>query len=214
MAVQEAPDQTERTLESSCPTCGAPAQRGQLVCLECGSRIALAYRRPPSWKIPVVIAVVVGALALTGAVLAYTAIDDDAKDEAAAVPLKPEKAAAPEEAGSANEKTASAGKPAAATTPEGLVPNGELYTWPKDLRGFTVVLLSTEDRASATSLANSVAESKAAKTGVIRADDFETLPKGFFVVFAGSYKTRARADRAAARLGATYQGAFTQLVRR
>ena len=49
---------------------------------------------------------------------------------------------------------------------------------------------------------------------MIRSDDFETLPKGFFVVFGGSYKTRAQADRATARLGAKYQGAFTQLVRR
>jgi hypothetical protein len=94
------------------------------------------------------------------------------------------------------------------------VPDGKLYTWPRDLSAFTVVLLSTEDRASATSLANTVADAKAAKTGVIRSDDFETLPQGFFIVFGGSYKTRARADRAAARLGASYQGAFAQLVRR
>ena len=47
VAVQEAPAQTERRLDASCPTCGAPAERGQLVCLECGSRIALAYKRPP-----------------------------------------------------------------------------------------------------------------------------------------------------------------------
>lgn len=216
MAVQGTPDQTGRTLDSSCPTCGAPAQRGQLVCLECGSRIALAYRRPPSWKIPVAMAVVVGALAVAGAVFAYEAIGADAKDEAAAVPLKPKKAAAApkKKAAPAEEKKAPAEEPAAATTPEGLVPKGKLYTWPKDLRAFTVVLLSTEDRASATSFASSVANSKAAKTGVIRADDFETLPKGFFVVFGGSYNTRARADRAAARLGAKYRGAFTQLVRR
>lgn len=216
MAVQGTPDQTERTLDSSCPTCGAPAQRGQLVCLECGSRIALAYRRPPSWKIPVAIAVVVGALAVTGAVFAYEAIGDDAEDEVAAVPLKPKKAAAApqKKAAPATETKAPAEKPAAATTPEGLVLKGKLYAWPKDLRAFTVVLLSAEDRASATSFASSVADAKAAKTGVIRADDFETLPKGFFVVFGGSYKTRARADRAAARLGAKYRGAFTQLVRR
>ena len=77
-----------------------------------------------------------------------------------------------------------------------------------------MVLLSTEDRATATTFAKSVAKAKDAKAGVIRADDFETLPKGFYVVFGGSYETRARADRAAARLGAKYQGAFAQRVRR
>ena len=91
---------------------------------------------------------------------------------------------------------------------------GELYTWPRDLRAFTVVLLSAEDRATAMSFARSAAKTKAAKIGVIRANEFRTLPKGFFVVFAGSYKTRARADLAAARLGVRYRGAFAQRVRR
>jgi len=204
MQVQEAPDQPERTLDASCPTCGAPAERGQLVCLECGSRIALAYKRPPSWRIPVAITVLVAALAVAGAVFAYNAIGDDAEDEVAAVPLKPKKAT------SAPKKQTAAEKPAAAG--DGLVPKGELYTWPKDLRGYTVVLHSSEDRGTATSFARSAAESQDAKVGVIRADDFRTLPKGFFVVFRGSYKTRARADLAAARLGVTYSGAFAQRV--
>jgi septal ring-binding cell division protein DamX len=208
MAVHEAPDQTGPRLDSSCPTCGAPAERGQLVCLECGSRIALAYRRPPSWRIPVAITVLVAALAVAGAVFALNAIGDDAKDEVAAVPLKPKKPAP------ASKRRAAAETPAAATTPEGLVQKGALYTWPKDLRAFTVVLLSAEDRATAMSFARSAAKSKAAKIGVIRASDFESLPKGFFVVFGGSYKTRARADLAAARLGVRYRGAFAQRVRR
>ena len=208
MAVQGASEQTERRLDSSCPTCGAPAERGQLVCLECGSRIALAYRRPPSWRVPAAIALLVGALAVAGAVFALNAIGDDAKDEVAAVPLKPKKAA------TAPKKNPAAETPAAATTPEGLVAKGELYTWPRDLRAFTVVLLSAEDRATAMSFARSAAKTKAAKIGVIRANEFRTLPKGFFVVFAGSYKTRARADLAAARLGVRYRGAFAQRVRR
>ena len=223
MTVQEAPDQAERTLDSNCPTCGAPAERGQLVCLECGSRIALAYKRPPSWKLPIAIVAVVGALAVTGAVLAYEAIDDDAKNEVAATPLKPKQTSdvRPQTSGKkakgkaqpkAKAKPKAEPKPAASS--EGLVPKGKLYTWPRDLKAFTVILLSSEDRASATAVANSVADANDAKTGVIRSNDFVTLPKGFFVVFGGSYKTRARADRAAARLGAKYQGAFAQLVRR
>lgn len=202
----------ERKLESSCPTCGAPAERGQLVCLECGSRIALAYRRPPSWKIPVAITVLLAALVVAGSVFAYEAIDDEAKDEVAATPLKPKKAEPKKKARTEPEKPA--GEPKAPPAAGGLVPRGKLYTWPRDLRAFTVVLLSAEDRPTATAFANGVADAKDAKAGVIRSDDFETLPKGFFVVFGGVYKTRARADSAAARLGRKYQGAFTQLVRR
>lgn len=208
--------QEERKLESSCPTCGAAAERGQLVCLECGSRIALAYRRPPSWKIPVAITVLLGALVVAGSILGYEAIDDEAKDEVAATPLKPKKAAPKKKAAAKKERQKSEPKPKEEPKPAagGLVPKGKLYTWPRDLRAFTVVLLSAEDRPTATAFANSVADAKDAKTGVIRSDDFVTLPKGFFVVFGGVYKTRARADRAAARLGRKYQGAFTQLVKR
>ncbi len=213
------PEQAERKLDSNCPTCGAPAERGQLVCLECGARIALAYKRPPSWKLPIAIVVVVGLLAMAGAVAAYEAIDDDAKEEVAEAPLRPkEVSGVRSQVSGAKDKPRAKPKakatPEPATTSEGLVPVGELYRWPRDLNAFTVVVLSTEDRATATTFAKSVAEAKDAKTGVIRADDFETLPKGFYVVFGGSYKTRARADRAAARLGAKYRGAFTQLVRR
>ena len=77
------------------------------------------------------------------------------------------------------------------------------------------VVNSTEDSAGATAFARSAAKSNAAKFGVLRANDFKTLPKGFYVVFAGCYKTRERADarhRAAGR--ASTSGAFTQLVRR
>lgn len=206
----------DHSLESSCPTCGAPAQRGQLACLECGSRIALAYRRPPSWKIPVAITVLLAAFVVAGSVLAYEAIDDEAKDEVAATPLKPKQApkkkatAKKAERKKAKAKRKSRPKPASG----GLVPRGKLYRWPRDLRAFAVVLLSAEDRPSATAFAKSVADAKDAKAGVIRSNDFATLPKGFFVVFGGAYKTRARADRAAARLGRKYEGAFTQLVRR
>ena len=245
MPVEEAPPRTQGT---PCPTCGAPAERGQLVCLECGSRIALAYRRPPSWKIPVAIVATIAVLAVAGGVLAYDAIDDEASDEVAATPLNPKKGASTnsstdseeneqtnteKETTAAKERTAAERRKEAAakkkaaeqkaarkrlagggTTPEGLVKKGKLYTWPRGLDNFTVVVLSTEDRASATAFANQVADAKAAKAGVIRSDDFETLPTGFYIVFAGSYPTQARADRAAARLGRRYQGAFPQLVRR
>ena len=166
----EAPDQPERKLDSSCPTCGAPAERGQLVCLECGSRIALAYRRPPSWKLPIAIVVGVGVLAMAGAVFAYEAIDDEAKEEVAQTPLKPKKTTETSDSQTSGQSTAKAeaeaeGRAQAAAASEGLVPKGDLYTWPRDLQAFTVVLLSTEDRASATTFAKSAAEAKDAKTG-------------------------------------------------
>ena len=198
--------QTERPAPAteSCPICGAAAERGQLVCLECGSRVALTYRRPPSWRIPVAIAVVVVGLFLVGAAVAVTAIGNDAEQEVAAAPPRP--AAATSNAG----RTA----PRTATRTKGLVRRGDLYTWPRDLQGYTVVINSTENRDGAVAFARSAAKRRPAKVGVIRADDFRSLPQGFYIVFGGSYPSRAQADKATARLGDRFSGAFTQRVRR
>jgi len=219
---------------TSCPTCGAPADRGQLMCLECGSRIALSYRRPPSWKVPVAISAVLLVLAGAGAVLGYQALDEEAEQEVAAVPARVDddesSAASTAEDTETDQSETTDTQPETETEPEtptetetapqpnaeedGLVEDGPLYTWPRSLRGFTVVLLSNEDRPSAASFARSAAATRPEKIGVIRSDDFSTLPTGFFVVFAGRYDTRAEATRAASRLGASFPGAFPQLVRR
>jgi septal ring-binding cell division protein DamX len=200
--------------ETTCPTCGAPAQRGQLVCLECGGRIALTYRRPPSWKIPVVITFLVAALVIAGAVVAYQAVADDARREADATPARPRVSPTDTPAKPEAGKTGAGAKAASApATPGAIVKRGDLYSWPKDLSDFTVVLLSAEDRASATAFARS-ATTGGDKLGVIRSNGFRTLPKGFYVVFAGQYPTRAKADDAAARLGKRFNGAFAQAVTR
>lgn len=205
-------DHADRSrVHANCPRCGAPAERGQLVCLECGSRIALTYRRPPSWKVPVAICVAVIALFLIGAVVAVTAIGDDAKREVAAAPPRPQPPGKASKESASEKPGSPASEPAPATD---IVLRGALYAWPQTLTGFTVVINSTEDRASAASFAESAAKSRAAKIGVIRGDDFRTLPKGFYVVFAGYYAIREQADQASVRLGKSFKGAFTQPVRR
>lgn len=227
---------------ASCPTCGAPAEEGQLVCLECGSRVTLGYRRPPSWRVPVAIVLGVLLLAIVVAAVALKEIGEGAEREVGSTPIKaPESSAAKGAGGREPEGKAKREKDAARegrgerrpsprepaerklarkpTAPApasgtGLVQRGILYAWPRDLRAFTIVLLSAEDRASADRFARSASEGRPAKIGVLRADDFESLPKGFFVVFAGQYKDRPTADRAAARLGRRFSGAFPQLVER
>jgi hypothetical protein len=248
-------DRQADTADTRCPVCAAGAERGQLICLECGSRIALRHRRPPSWKVPVAIVIGVLVLASAGGVLAYEALDADARREADAAPPRVADPAedADEGAGSAEPEESdseesesqdsaerepslggapdgasggdAAGDDAPATPDEApaeapavpageLVPDGELFTWPRTLRGFTVVVQSTEDRGSATTFARSVAESSDGQVGVISSADFQTIPEGFFVVFVGRYDGRPGAERAAVRLGRTYPGAFPQAVRR
>ena len=187
----------------SCPTCGAPTEEDQLVCLECGSRVALDYRRPPSWRVPVAIIAAVVLLVAAASAIALKEIGDDAEREAARTPIK---------ARDGGDENAGRRRPARATG--ALMRRGALYSWPRQLEGFTVVLQRTEDRASADEFARSAAEGAPAKIGVLRTDDFGSLEPGFFVVFAGHYRTRELADRAAGRLGGRFGGAVAQLVER
>ena len=206
------------------------------MCLECGSRVALGYRRPPDWRVPAAIVAGVLLLAVAGAAIALDKVGDEADREVSSTPIKleerekesaaqkqkaakgesrpatkkPEAKKEPEAKKPATERQA----PAAPATGTALVKRGILYDWPPELKAFTVVLLSAEDRASAERFARSASKGMPAKIGVIRADDFESLPKGFYIVFAGSYEDRATADKAVARLGKRFSGAFPQLVER
>ena len=198
-----------RRNDTACPTCGAPAEEGQLVCLECGSRVALDYRRPPSWRVPAAILAAVVLLVLGGTAFAIKRIGDDAEREVSRTPVKV--------GGQAGGKSSATKKPAAKKEAAGraeLVKQGPLYAWPRELEGFTVVLLSAEDRPRAEEFARSASEGAPAKIGVIRADDFKSLPQGFYVVFAGHYEDRATADRALARLKPRFSGAFAKEVTR
>lgn len=184
----------------ACPTCGAPTADDQLVCLECGSRVALDYRRPPSWRVPVAIIAAVVLLIAVASAIALNRIGDDAEREIGRTPIK----------SGSGKKDDARERPAEPA----LVKQGALYTWPPDLDGFTVVLQRTEDRPSAEEFARSASEGAPAKIGVLRTDDFTNLEGGFFVVFAGRYESRRLAEAAAERLDERFAGAVPQAIER
>src|SRR4051794_41630527 len=93
-AAQEAP----ATEQLTCPSCGAPAEAGQLMCLECGSRLALDYQRPPSWRLPAAIVGMVLLLAGIGVAIALAAVTNDASKTSAAAPTTQPAAAPPQSA--------------------------------------------------------------------------------------------------------------------
>src|SRR4051794_23463604 len=70
----------------ACPNCGAPADPRQLMCLECGSRLALDSQRPPSWRLPAAIVAVVLLIVGIGVVVALAAVTDDANKTTASAP--------------------------------------------------------------------------------------------------------------------------------
>src|SRR5438270_7686330 len=83
---------------TSCPNCGAPADPGQLMCLECGSRLALDYDRPPSWRLPAAIVAAVLLIAGIGVAVALAAVTGDANKTTAAAPTQPAVAPPPQSA--------------------------------------------------------------------------------------------------------------------
>jgi hypothetical protein len=200
--------------QASCPHCGEPAENDQLVCLRCGGRIALDYRRPPGWKLPTAI---VGAVALVAAVAfgwALSDITDNAKTEVANAPGgNPTGAAKPKAPAPATPRQPAATKKApAATAP---TPSATAFnppgTWPGPINGFTVVLTSTDNGGSAKDTARSVKQS-GVPAGYLRSNDYPSLQKGFWYVYGGVYKTRGQAEKAAAKFGKGYPGAYVQWV--
>src|SRR3954447_4056154 len=81
---REAPVAAAQPEVLTCPNCGAPADAGQLMCLECGNRLALDYQRPPSWRLPAAIVGIVLLLAGIGVAIALAAVTNDAGKTTAA----------------------------------------------------------------------------------------------------------------------------------
>jgi SPOR domain len=191
---------------TACPACGAPADEGQLVCLECGTRLALDYRRPSGWKPAAAIVAVV--LLIAGAAFAITliAVDDDAEDEVADTRAGRERPATRERA-TADRR----GSERRERRRESAPTRAGISSWPATRNGFTVVLLSAGDEATARNVARNV-RADGVDVGVLRSDDYSSLAPGFWIVFSGVYGTREQAERAASRLGTRYSGAFPQFV--
>jgi hypothetical protein len=222
VATPAPPAEAVRTAEARCEHCGAPAEKDQLVCLRCGGRIGLDYRRPPGWKLPVAIVIAVALLAAAAFGWALREITNDAKTEVAKAPGgKPSRSGAaksapakPKSKSAAAKKAKAPARPAAARpkAPTGAAaafhPPG---TWPGPRNGFTVMLTSTDNQGSARSTALSAKQS-GVPAGYLHSNDYPSLQKGFWYVYGGVYDTRSQAEKAAAGFGKGYPGAFVQWV--
>jgi hypothetical protein len=196
----EAPAPVER---DTCPSCGAPAEAGQLMCLECGSRLALDYQRPPSWRLPAAVAGAVVVLA--GAALAFTLaqVTDDAGKTAAQAPAQ---AGATGAGGAqpapadAQAPTAPAPSPAPTTSAPAAVPPAESTPapatpapaapaegWPAGKEAFTVVLASMPTKEAADAKLKAARDAGIAGAAVLHSDDFPSLKPGYWVVFDGQF---------------------------
>ena len=209
----------------SCPNCGAPADPGQLMCLECGSRLALGYERPPSWRLPAAVVGIVLLIAGIGVAIALAAVTGDANKTTAAAPTQP---VAAQSAPADTPPTASTPTPAQATgsttTPapagEGTAsgttstpapaPATPTSGWPPGKSAFTVILASMPTKAAAEDKLAKAKGAGIATAAILDSDDFPTLNPGYWVVFDGQYdsvdqaQSQAAADRGKGEFGDAY----------
>ena len=186
-----------------CRACGAPAERGQEYCLECGNRI-LPARRPPvlaAWVVPALVAL---AVATCGAAAAIASTHDHkekgTRTSVALSPLQPAPAPKPEHP---------------ATTPTKPTA-GKLIAWPAT-NGYTIVLATIPLASGATA-----AKAKASfalrkglqRVGVLVSSSYPSLQPGYYIVFSGVYPSLAEAQSDLDTAKTTFPGAYARPVAR
>jgi hypothetical protein len=207
--------------ETPCPHCGEPVDPRQLVCLNCGGRVALRERtpfgrEPISGAAVVLIAVTaMGAFLLGLGISSLTGGDDDGRSS----PGQEASVTAPKTPAGQTETETSGGQPKAPAVVGGgkqekQTPARErgVPGWPKGLTAHTVVLVTSSDRAAALNVAKE-ARGSGLEAGLLPSDPYN-LGTGLWIVYSGQFTTREGAARQASELAGRYPGAYPQLIQR
>ena len=200
--------------EVACPHCGEPVEPRQLVCLNCGGRVALKdptpLAREPMTAVAagLIVVIALGAGLFGFAISELTSGDPDDSAEVARAPQPDTETTAPEVAAEAEAPAVVDGEvqaPDAAPPRKRGVPG-----WPRGLRAHTVVLVTSSDRAAALNVAKE-ARSTGLEAGLMRSDPYD-LGTGLWIVYTGRFTTPEGAQRQASQLADRYPGAYPQLV--
>ena len=218
--------------ETRCPRCGASAQPGQEYCLDCGTRlpqttagpvtrasagIAARHDWAGAWLLPALLGLAIAVIG-TGAAIAISADGD----EPTAIPTAtggsltvtgtptltaPEPTTAP--------TTATTAPPPATTAPPPPPVNPAVITWPRDRRGWTIVLLSLPQqngRAAAAAQAAKARDGGLRRVGVLDSSRYASLHPGYYVVFQGVFGSEAEASSALQRARSVFPSAYQREI--
>jgi FtsP/CotA-like multicopper oxidase with cupredoxin domain len=196
------------------------------MCLECGSRLALGYKRPPTWRLAAVVAGIVLLIAAAGLAVTLTSGTNNSAKTAAPAPTQ----SAPVAAGAPADSTPTASQPTPAPTTSTTTPapttSGATTTpapapstpsatgWPPGKSAFTVVLASMPTRADAQKKLDAAKAAGITSAAILHSDDFPTLNAGYWVVFDGQYDTigQAQSQAAADRGKGDFSDAYPRFV--
>lgn len=217
-----------------CPRCHAPVQAGQEYCLECGGRLGAASSGPVAraattmaarhgwagtWVVPALLGLLIAVLG-TGAAIA---ISSDGRDTSAVstatggsltVTDQTPTLTAPEPTTSTAPTTAPTTTAPATTTPRPPA-NPAAITWPRDRRGWTIVLLSlpqSNGRDAAAAQAKRARDGGLRRVGVLDSSQYASLHPGYYVVFQGVYANEAEASSALQRARAVFPTAYQREI--
>lgn len=189
-----------------------------MACLQCGTRLGVAYRRPTGWRVPAALLAVLVLLGGAGAGVALSQLLEDPERTVTTTAT----GAPPTVASPAPPQTQPAPTPGAggeAPPPAGAAPGGgappavDLEEWPADERAYTVVLSSQRDRARAEQEAQRAAARGVSAVGVIDGRRHANLEPGTYLVFAGRHDDLATAgENAEGYAGLGYGDAFPRLI--
>ena len=202
--------------ETSCPHCGEPVDPRQLVCLNCGGRIALRERailgREP---LPAAAVVFILVAAMSGLLLGLGLSSLTGGGDDGGGPAQQASATAPQS--TAERTTTSTGQAEAPAVVGGGSQEKQTPArqrgvpgWPKGLTAHTVVLVTSSDRAAALNVAKA-ARATGLEAGLIRSDPYD-LGTGLWIVYSGQFTTPEGAQRQAGQLAGRYPGAYPQLI--
>ena len=220
--------------ELHCPRCKAVVQPGQEYCLECGGRLGHARPGPVerasvsvserhawagAWFLPALLGL---AIAIAGTAAAI-AISDDGGEPSAIITATggnltvtdtgptltaPEPTEPPA-------TTAPTTEPLPTTTAPAPPVNPAAVSWPRNRRGWTIVLLSlpqANGRAAAAAKATEARSGGLRRVGVLNSSRYASLHPGYYVVFTGIFETEAEASSALQGARAVFPAAYQREI--
>ena len=220
---------------SRCPRCDAQVQAGQEYCLDCGGRLAHETPGPiartsttvaarhdwaGAWLVPALLGLVIAVLG-TGAAIAISGDGEEERAIATAtggsltVTGGTPTLSAPEPTTATTATTAPVTTAPATTAPppRPVVPSA--ITWPRDRRGWTIVLLSlpqANGRDAASAQAKKARDGGLRRVGVLDSSRYASLHPGYYVVFQGVFENEAEASSALQRARGVFPSAYQREI--
>jgi hypothetical protein len=218
---QDPPAPPAEPPEPACPRCGAPHDRYQEYCLQCGLRLAHSYagrrttwsseawsRESPLWLWAALAALALIAL-ISGAIVAFAATGDDEPRADARRPGATSTLQVLTDITTTNlpptltiEPTTTVVPTTGTTTTTATTTTGAtdaIIAWPSGKDGYTVVIASyptSGGRSRAEAKAREAIGKGLSEVGILNSSNYTSLKPGYYVVFSGVHDTEGQARNA------------------